>query len=352
MKKLAFLTIVLLSFSGITKAQDLHSSQFYEMSVMRNPALVGIFSGDYKALVNYRRQWGSISVPFQTYQSSIESRIKLNDHTDYLSVGLAALYDKAGSTSFNSFYIYPAINYNKSLEDAHHSYISVGITAGYAQRSLNIAKMTFGDQFDGGWYNPSIVTADTKNDQKYQYWDIAAGISFNSTANDEALSYYIAVGAYRLNNPDGESSGNSRVNALKIPLKMTGNIGMRWAIQDHLIVNIDANYIRQGQNNMLLAGGTVGFRSVNYEYRRQFGVYGGAYFRAGDAWIPTLKIDYNRVSFIASYDVNYSGLKAATASKGGMEITLHVNGLLDQGIFASDKVECPRYGNDLLQPYR
>ena len=130
-KHLAVLTLTLV-VAEQSKAQDIHFSQFYENAILRNPALTGIFSGDYKAGVNYRNQWSNISVPFQTVLASVESRISVNEDVgDMLSFGVTATYDRAGSISFNSFQVYPAVNFNKALEDKHQSYLSTGFTAGY-----------------------------------------------------------------------------------------------------------------------------------------------------------------------------------------------------------------------------
>src|ERR1700761_481995 len=115
MKKfLALLVFGLLSAVEYAGAQDIHFSQFYENSILRNPALTGIFSGDYKVGINYRTQWTDISVPFQTGIVSAETRFEVNKEVhDYLSVGVCATYDHAGSIDFNSVEVYPAVNYNK-----------------------------------------------------------------------------------------------------------------------------------------------------------------------------------------------------------------------------------------------
>src|SRR5688572_22723247 len=87
--------------ASICTAQDIHFSQFYENAILRNPALTGIFSGDYKAGINYRTQWGNISNPFETVIASVESRINVNkDQNDYLSFGLCTSYDHAGAINF------------------------------------------------------------------------------------------------------------------------------------------------------------------------------------------------------------------------------------------------------------
>jgi len=133
----------LLGASICSNAQDIHFSQFYENSILRNPALTGIFSGDYKFGVDDRSQWGGVTTPYSTVMLSGETRILVNrDIGDYISFGMVVTYDKAGSINFTSTQIYPAISYNKALDDKHHTYLSVGLTGGYINRSVDQSLMT------------------------------------------------------------------------------------------------------------------------------------------------------------------------------------------------------------------
>src|ERR1700722_6691147 len=92
------LSVGLLGLSINGRGQDLHFSQFYENSILRNPGLTGIFSGDYKVGLDYRSQWSSIATPYNTVAVSAETRILVNREIgDYISFGLAATYDKAGT---------------------------------------------------------------------------------------------------------------------------------------------------------------------------------------------------------------------------------------------------------------
>ena len=61
-----FSASALFLMSVSSKAQDIHFSQFYENAILQNPALTGIFSGDYKVGFDYRSQWGSQFVPYNT----------------------------------------------------------------------------------------------------------------------------------------------------------------------------------------------------------------------------------------------------------------------------------------------
>ena len=60
--------MILISFTGLTlQAQDVHFSQFYAAPLLVNPAQTGNFSGTARVGANYRDQWGSITVPYRTF---------------------------------------------------------------------------------------------------------------------------------------------------------------------------------------------------------------------------------------------------------------------------------------------
>ena len=64
--KTFLISILLTAFSVYASGQDINFSQFYELSLLRNPALGGFFKGDIKSTAAFRSQWGSVTVPFQT----------------------------------------------------------------------------------------------------------------------------------------------------------------------------------------------------------------------------------------------------------------------------------------------
>src|ERR1019366_9010674 len=94
---------ILLGISTNSIGQDIHFSQFWENEIFHNPALTGVFSGDYKYGVDYRTQWGSIATPFNTVMLAGETRILVSREVgDYISFGLAFTHDKAGTINFAS----------------------------------------------------------------------------------------------------------------------------------------------------------------------------------------------------------------------------------------------------------
>ena len=354
MKRLLLIAVAGCAFllNGNAVAQDIHFSQFYENAILRNPALTGIFSGDYKAGINYRRQWSNISVPFQTVLASVESRITVNEETgDNFSFGLTATYDKAGSINFNSFQIYPAVNYNKALEDKHQSYVSVGFTAGYIQRSIDPTKMTFSSQYVGGSFNSSNGSNENITTTKNTYFDLGAGLSFNSSAGEyNQVNYYLGVAAFHLNKPKAAFASDQ--SFLRLDTKWNGNLGVQYLVDEAYAITMHANYSRQGTYQETIFGCLGSWRNMDAASRTLFTFYAGLFYRMNDAWIPTVKLDYKSYSFTVSYDINTSTLKRASNGMGGTEISIFSRGVLSKGPWAQDKNKCPRFESMLLPTFQ
>lgn len=327
---------------GTVNAQDIHFSQFYENAILRNPGLTGIFSGDYKAGVNYRTQWSNIGAPFQTVLASAETRIAVNKEVgDYLSFGITATYDHAGSISFNSIQVYPAINFNKAMEDEHNSYLSVGFAGGYIQRSFDVSKMTFSSQFNGGSFEPSNPSGETFTNTTIQNYDLSAGVSFNSSAGAENnVNYYIGAAAYHLTKP--KHAFNEGESFIRLNTKWTGNLGIRVKLDDQYALTLHGNYTNQKPYQEWIGGGLVSWRSGGTG-PQDFTLYAGVFARYVDALIPTVKMDYQQYSVTVSYDVNTSSLKQATNGVGGFEISLYTRGSYKKTIEAGAQTRCPRF---------
>lgn len=339
---LAILSLAALSMPGNVMAQDIHFSQFYENAILRNPALTGIFSGDYKAGVNYRNQWSSISVPFETVLASAETRVIVNREVgDYVSFGLSATYDKAGTINFNSLQLYPAINYNKALEDNRHSYLSVGFAGGYVQRSFDMSKATFSTQYVNGSFASANASGENMFKASMQYYDLAAGISYNSSAGPgNIINYYVGAAGYHITKPKQSFTGDQSL--VRLATKVTGNLGMKWNITDEYGLTMHLNYTMQGSYRETIAGGLVSWRNVR-DQENKFVFHAGMFLRFKDAMIPTVKVDYKQYSFIFSYDVNTSSLKSASNGVGGMELSIFVRGNYKKTQHMGFQTECPRF---------
>lgn len=341
MKKnlLYFLAVLLLPATGLAQA-DIHFSQFYDMSILRNPALTGVFTEDYKVGVVYRNQWSSITNPFQTAVINAEARLPISKvSNDFVSFGFLGYYDKAGSISQQIVGLYPAINYNKSLSSEHNAFLSVGFTGGYLQYSFDPSKATFNNQYQNNSYNPINSSGEQLPNPTHSVWDLGAGINFNtSTGEDNATTYVIGLAGYHFSQPD--------ISYYQDP---TIRMNMRWNINAAVSKQIDedytcqfqANYAMQGSYQEIIGGVMVGWNKVTNGTTPVFVLSAGVFYRVQDAIIPTVKIRYKDFTYAVSYDVNNSSLKQASNLQGGYEISIFKSGLFGDKYQSKNKLFCP-----------
>ncbi len=199
MKSDIFKSIIVLAFvcffqnKGI--AQDIHFSQFSETPLLRNPALAGIFSGDVRVQGVFRSQWSSVTVPFQTSSLNAEYKLPVGHGDDFLTIGGAILYDKAGTISLTSTSVLPVLNYHKSLSEERNMYLSAGFSAGMVQRKFDPSKMTTNSQYNGTTGDPTLATGENLEANNFLYFDGSAGLSFNSQVGsnpDDNLYFGVA----------------------------------------------------------------------------------------------------------------------------------------------------------------
>src|SRR5215213_11074879 len=123
-------------------SQDIHFSQFFEAPLLRNPSLAGIFTGDIRVQTVYRDQWNSLTNAYKTFSINAEYKMPVGKGSDFFTTGIQLLHDRAGTVSWVSTHVLPALNYHKSLKIEKNSYLSLGFMAGPVQRRFDRSKMT------------------------------------------------------------------------------------------------------------------------------------------------------------------------------------------------------------------
>lgn len=325
--------------AGGVKGQDVHFSQFYETTVLRNPGLTGIFTEDFKVGASYRNQWANVGRPYQTGFVSGECRLPVGrSGADFVSLGLLGYYDQAGAVGLKTTGVYPAVNYNKSLEDRHSSYLSLGFTAGYLQRSFDPSKATWDNMYQAGLLVPG--SGGGVNTPRVSHWDLGTGVSFNSgIGENDRLTYFIGLSAYHFTRPSNSFFSSS--DLVRLSTRWNASLGFNVQLDDIWSIQAHANYSRQGGFNETIGGGFLRWNRLDERNERAFAFNAGCFYRLADAIIPTIRIDYKGESLGISYDINVSGLKATTRMRGGFELTAFINGYYNGN--GEDKRLCPRF---------
>jgi type IX secretion system PorP/SprF family membrane protein len=325
-----------------SQAQDIHFSQFYETSILRNPSLTGVFNGDYRMSVMYRNQWASIGAAFQTAQAAAEFKKQIGESEDFIGFGLLAYYDRTGTINLQTLSGSVAVSYNKMINSDKASFVSLGLMGGYIQRNFDINKMTTGNQYiPGSGYDPGVPTGENTASPKIGQMDFGAGLNFSTNSGIENRNNYtIGVSGYHLTRP--ENSFYNDKAGVKQEFRFNVNASANWLLDDMWSAQFQGNFSMQGKYNETMIGGLVGRKNDEAVSERVFVIYAGCFMRVNDALIPVVKMDYDGLTIAASYDMNISKLKAATSLRGGFEISLVKTGLMSDPQRGMSKTICPK----------
>ncbi len=328
---------------GVSFAQaDIHFSQFYETSILRNPALIGVSADNYKVSAYYRSQWSSITNPYQTLLIDAEYRFSLGRMSqDFLSIGVLGYSDEAGDLDQKISGVYPALCLNKLIDANYNAYLSLGFTCGFLNYSFDPSKATFNNQFQGGVYSPFNASFENIPNPKMSLVDIGSGLNFNFSPNDQnSGAYVLGVSGYHFSQPSfsyDKTPGYVQNIRWNVNADMVHDLGRSFAFQIH------ANFAQQGAYNESVFGGLIGWRVADDPFSRpDFEFDAGALYRMNDAIIPVVKLRYKSLAVGVSYDVNSSPLKEASNTQGGLEVTLTVSGQFPPNGDYKKKV-CPRF---------
>jgi type IX secretion system PorP/SprF family membrane protein len=316
-------------------SQDLHFSQFFEAPLLRNPSLAGIFAGDIRVQAVYRDQWNSVTTAYKTVSLNSEYKMPIGRANDFVTVGMQMLQDRAGTISWVSTHVLPAINYHKSLSDERTKYLSVGFMGGWVQKRFDRSKMITNSMFNG--------TGDGENllQPQYSYWDASAGLSYNAQLNDNPENnFYVGVALHHFNKPKNSFYRDPR---RELTPKTDISAGVRFSVTEWSYVTVQANHSRQGPYRETIAGGLYGVKLGDEVDNPKYTVHGGLLLRVNDALIPMIKVDYRPFSFSFSYDVNTSQLNTSSYGRGGFELGVSYAGFTDRANSTLNAIVCPKF---------
>lgn len=329
--------LVLLAAPAIGVAQDFTFSQFYEMPLLRNPAIAGLFSGDVRVQMAYRRQWESVTTPYKTMALSSEVKFPVGAGNDYLTTSIQITNDVAGDAYFSRLQLLPAFNFLKSLNDGN-SYLSAGVIAGLVQNQFDPTKMTFDDQFQNGRFSPTNITSQTFKKTNESYFDASAGIAYSNIINGSDSKFYIGAALYHFTKPKLSFFDDAVIMQPRLVI----NAGLNLVTSEFDNVYVYGDYIKQGGNRQMLMGLLYGHAFSSYsDEDHKYGIYIGGFYRWGDAFIPVAKLELDKLSLGFSYDINTSKLKSASQLRGGFEVTGSFKSFLNIRKSSRGRVECP-----------
>ncbi len=318
-------------------AQDLHFSQFYASPLTLNPAQTGFFDGQYRIGANYRNQWRSLPVPFNTASvfadfGLLKGKFKTGD---WLGVGIVFAHDKAGDGELKTTQFFVSAAFHKSL-GTEKVFLSLGVQGGAYQRDIDLNKFYFDNQWSSTVFDGTIASGEETGFQSDSKWqpDIHAGLMLSIVPSKKTLVY--AGGSLRhiLRPKDTFYDADN-----KWGFRPVIHAGAQIKASKHFSIEPAAVFMMQKKAMEALLGALIGY-SLSNDAKDKGTFYLGAHGRISDALIFPVGYKIKNVRALFSYDVNMSSLKDASDSKGAFEFSLIYAG--GKKANESKMMACPR----------
>lgn len=316
-------------FSQVSFSQDFHLSQYDAAPLHLNPAMTGLFSGQYRIHAHFRTQWAQVATnPFKTFEASYDMPLKK------ISVGGQVMDYTAGSGNYNVFSFLASAAYDLSVDMSDYHHFSFGLQAGFMQKSINFSKLVFGNQYtyaNGGGFDTNLPTGENFSDNSIVMPDVNAGFVYYYARENYFLNPFAGVSAFHLNQPKENFYGTDD----RLPIRALIHAGCKVNINEK--IQLQSKVFKMFQTN----DRELTFSCMLHYYLKQSDAYliAGPTFRLSgpmgknkvynpedDAMIIELGLKYKQYITRISYDLNTSTLNPYTSGRGGLEISVTYTG--------------------------
>ena len=320
MKKAGWLVLVVLIVCGnVAVGQSIHFSQYYNAPLLLNAANTALLPGDdYQIGANYRTQWSSVPVPYNTFSAFADCKVGGNrenvNHNNWLGLGLVFFDDKAGDGNLSLLQVQGDLAYHLRLSE--FMMISLGLSGATIQRSVNYDNLIFDQQWDGVEFNPHVANGEKVGIIKTSYYTIGAGGNITFFPNENVF-VKLGGGATNINTPTESFYKSNNV----VGVRPTGNLDVIFKTGPSLLINPSVYYTTQTGASELVAGAQFRIK-LSSDNSTPTELILGAYDRLADAIIGVVGVKISGVQFTASYDMTMSALAPYNSSYGALEFSI------------------------------
>ena len=296
-------------------AQDLHFSQFYNQPMSLNPAATGVFQGDVRGAANYRSQWTSVPVSYQTFSGAFDWK-PFQWKAQSIALGFLLQHDVAGDGALSWTQVGVSGSVMHALSATQG--ISAGFGLGVAQRSVDISKLKFQNQWGGDLYDPNLATKENFGNRSNIQPTLSVGLQWFWQSVEQRSHVKAGFGILHLNRPD---LSFSEYQTFRLPMRVTFHINCALQLSEWLDLIVFGMAQQLGSSREMVYG--AGLRRI---LSNAPGNFLAARFslanRMGDAFIPAVQIERNNWTDGVSYDWNTSAFQNATSKRGGVEVSV------------------------------
>jgi hypothetical protein len=168
--------------------------------------------------------------------------------------------------------------------------------------------------------------------------DASVGLALSSDFGYNNNKFFLGAAYFHFNEP---KVAFSALNDIRLNKKYVLNAGLSVATSDFDNVVFYGDFFSQGGSSQIQGGMVYRHVMIEYDQDQTLSLSAGGFYRWADAFIPVVKLDYNRWAIGASYDVNVSKLTRASQARGGVELTLSYRSFLNIRNSTLEKFRCP-----------
>lgn len=308
-KILSILLIVCASFTS--RSQDGHMSIYDAAPLFLNPAMTGVFEGNWRLHAQYRTQWKSVN--YKPYNSAL---ISLDLPKGKWGFGGQIMNFRAGIGNYNSIQGLVSVAYTTPVDKQKRHNISFGVQAGLGQKSIEYQLLTYDNQYttaNGGGFDPTISANENFSGQSLIVPVTNAGFMYFFAKQQARFNPFLGISAFNLIEP--QESFLDQDN--RLPMRFYAHVGTRINITEtiYLLPKVLVMQQRAFQEQ------TYALEAGFYLKGSDMYLLGGLIYRNDDAAIVTLGAKMDQFVAKIGYDVNISSLSTASSGRGGFELS-------------------------------
>ena len=331
------LALALGSSPTTIRAQDPHFSQFFSSPLTLNPALTGLFDGQFRVAGNYRNQWPTINNAFRTGTVSFDMAL-LKDRlpqNDRLGVGIMALNDRSGNGILDNSHVALSAAYHKGLDENGYHQLTVGFQGTFTTKRLDVTRADFEDELTALGFTGVTQEVFGNSRVNVGYFDLQTGILYSGTTNGDN-NFYAGASLYHVNRPNESFLGGNFV----LEQRLTLHGGGYFPIGPNKTFHTSFIHQQQAGASETVFGGAFSINASQDEYF-PLELYAGMWHRLKDAVIPYVGVEFSGIRIGYSYDINVSSLRTASNRRGGGEISVvYVKKPVD---WYRKRMHCPKF---------
>ena len=269
------LFIILFFTAVVSKAQDIHFTQWMFSPLNLSPGETGRFDGDYRIVGNYRSQWGAVmDRKYETLGLGYDRSFSF--YGQELSAGLQFYNDNSGLSTLTKNNLMFSAGFHKQLKGNH---FSLGAQVGMLHKGMDPNKNTFPAEWDenSGEFNNQLGIGNMEsfvNTNQYLF-DFNLGFGWARQLT-EKLFPEIGVAFFHLNTPEESFMGNPG----ELEVRQIYNIRLNYQLSSKYVLSPNVLYSFQNEAQDMVFG-VIGKMKTGVNKAKIDEIFGGVNFRDG-----------------------------------------------------------------------